>query len=60
MPFGGSAVVQEASEKNSYDVATSAGIQEISAVAYDENLSFESWVLFALPDTHPEHTPVDK
>ena len=57
--FGGSRIVQEAHESAARDVASGGGNQEITAAGYDYMVkSFESWAMFALPDTHDEHKRV--
>jgi len=57
--FGGSTAVQESMEKSARDVADCGGKQQNTADGYDQMVkSFESWCLFALPDTHPEHVRV--
>ena len=57
--FGGSRVVREAHESAARDVASGGGNQEITADGYDYMVkSFESWAMFALPDTHAEHLRV--
>ena len=51
--FGGSRVVREAHESAARDVAAGGGNQENTADGYDYMIkSFESWVMFSLPDDH--------